>query len=316
LREAFAIMPDYLSDAAGGEIDFADLGLQLTRSWRALKVWLSVSFFGVDAFRRAIERGLDLAAEAQRRIVALPQLELLSPASLGIVAFRRRGAAGEDEDAVATLNAALVAGLEATGAAFVSSTRLRGRYAVRLCVLNHSTAAADVQRVLDYFAFAPVPDVRPPDRVETRDRTAAEGWLGPPAVPPDDLERLSVFAGVDARQLELVAGWGRLRQVPAGTAVTQPWEATRDFFVILEGAATVIAGGEQVDDLGPGDFFGEIAALDWGAGYGYARTATVLATVDLLMLALSPSHFQALVRAAPPFAARMKAAAAQRLARV
>jgi CRP-like cAMP-binding protein len=61
---------------------------------------------------------------------------------------------------------------------------------------------------------------------------------------------------------------------------------------------------------------GEIAALDWGAGYGYARSATVVATVDSRLLALSPAHFQALVRSAPLFSQRVKAAASERLTRV
>jgi aromatic-L-amino-acid decarboxylase len=316
LRDAFSIMPDYLSDATGGEVDFADLGLQLTRSWRALKVWLSVSYFGLAAFRRAIDNAMDLAAETQRRIEGTPELELLSPASLGIVAFRRRGEPGEDEATVAQRNAGLAAGLEAAGAGFVSSTRLRGRYAVRMCILNHSTSAEDVERVLDWFAHAPVPAAPPRAATPTSDRTAAEGWLGPPAVPPAELARLPVFAGIERDQLDALASWCRLHRVSAGAAVTRPWELTRDFFVILDGAAVVEVDGEHVRDLTAGDFFGEIAALDWGAGYGYARSATVVATRDSELLALGPAHFQALMRSAPAFSQRVKEAAAERLTRV
>jgi aromatic-L-amino-acid/L-tryptophan decarboxylase len=108
----------------------------------------------------------------------------------------------------------------------------------------------------------------------------------------------------------------RLQLVPAGAAVTRPWELTRDFFVILDGAAAVEIDGERVRDVTAGDFFGEIAALDWGAGYGYARSATVVATGDSRLLALSPAHFQALVRSAPLFSQRVKAAASERLTRV
>ena len=316
LRDAFSIVPDYLSDATGGEVDFADLGLQLTRGCRALKVWLSVSYFGLAAFRRAIDRAIDLAALAERRIEETPELELISPASLGIVAFRRRGEAGDDEAAVAQCNAALAAGLEATGAGFVSSTRLRGRYAVRMCILNHGSRAEDVEAVLDWFAHAPVPAAPPRAPAANRDRTAAEGWLGPPAVPVAQLARLPVFAGVERDQLKALASWCRLQLVPAGAAVTRPWELTRDFFVILDGAAAVEIDGERVRDLTAGDFFGEIAALDWGAGYGYARSATVVATRDSRLLALSPAQFQALVRSAPPFSQRVKAAASDRLTRV
>ena len=98
--------------------------------------------------------------------------------------------------------------------------------------------------------------------------------------------------------------------------MTRPWELTRDFFVILDGAAVVEVDSEHVRDLTAGDFFGEIAALDWGAGYGYARSATVVATRDSRLLALGPAHFQALVRSAPAFSQRVKEAAAERLTRV
>ena len=68
LDAAFRISPHYLKDteAAAGEVDFADRGLQLSRMARSLKVWMSVNAFGVDAFRAAIDRSLDLAALAQR----------------------------------------------------------------------------------------------------------------------------------------------------------------------------------------------------------------------------------------------------------
>jgi aromatic-L-amino-acid/L-tryptophan decarboxylase len=146
LRRAFATAPDYLADAAAaaGEVNFSDLGLQLTRGWRALKVWLSIQTLGLDAFRAAIDRCLDLAAHAEARIRAHAELELLSGAQLGVVCFRRRA-----DDAY---NAALVAQLAATGEALVSSTRLRGRYAIRLCVLNHTSRAQDVDWVLDWLA--------------------------------------------------------------------------------------------------------------------------------------------------------------------
>ena len=114
---------DYLTDAAAepGEVDFGDLGLQLTRASRALKVWLSISHFGVDAFRAAIDRSLDLAELARRRIAEDPRLESVADGELGITCFRRRVDAGEPE--AAAVNAALVAAYERAGAA---SCRPRG----------------------------------------------------------------------------------------------------------------------------------------------------------------------------------------------
>src|SRR3954447_21512567 len=169
LRRAFEIVPDYLKDAevAEGEVNFADLGLQLTRGWRALKVWLSIQTLGLDAFRDAIERSLDFAALAEARIRETAELELMSPAQPGIVCFRRRFEGVDDEHELAALNAALVTRLEASGEAVVSSTRLHGAYAIRLCALNHTTTREDVEWVLDWFAGAaipPLPAVMPRQR--------------------------------------------------------------------------------------------------------------------------------------------------------
>ena len=69
LQQAFRIMPDYLRDiSTDTSVNLSDRGLQLTRACRALKIWLSIQTFGVDAFRQAIDTNLDLAQEAGRRI--------------------------------------------------------------------------------------------------------------------------------------------------------------------------------------------------------------------------------------------------------
>jgi len=150
LRRAFEITPDYLKDAqaAAGEVNFADLSIQLTRMSRAVKLWVSLRYFGIDAFRATVDRCLDLVHQAQERIEASADLELLRPASLGILCFRRSFADTDDEDEIARRNAALVAAFAGTGLGLVSSTRLRGRYAIRLCVLNHGSGPDDIERVL------------------------------------------------------------------------------------------------------------------------------------------------------------------------
>ena len=158
LSRAFHIMPEYLQDTAVGgvEVNFADRGVQLTRSARALKLWLSIQSFGVDAFRDAIDRSLDLAVVAQERISASEGLELLSPATLGIVCFRRRPPGMTAEGSLERLNASLARKLMESGEGMVSSTRVDGRYALRLCVLNHRSGAADVERVLGWLERAPL----------------------------------------------------------------------------------------------------------------------------------------------------------------
>ena len=75
--------------AASGEVNFADRGLQLSRGFRALKVWVSVQTFGLAAFRAAVQRNLDLAEFAETLVRGHPDLTLMAPAMLGIVCFRR-----------------------------------------------------------------------------------------------------------------------------------------------------------------------------------------------------------------------------------
>jgi aromatic-L-amino-acid decarboxylase len=142
-----------------------------------LKVWLSVGYFGLEAFRTAIDNALDFVELARRRIADDDRLEAIAPGELSITCFRRRVEGGEEE--AAQVNEALLAAYEASGLGLVSSTRLDGRYAVRLCVLNPATGRQDVEKVLDFFATAPTG----PSPDATRARTphmmdVAGGWLG------------------------------------------------------------------------------------------------------------------------------------------
>src|SRR5688572_4161093 len=91
LERAFHMMPDYLQDTAvaGREVNFGDRGIQLTRSARAIKVWLSLQYFGLERYRDAIDRTLDLTVEAQDLLTRAGCFEILSPAQLGVVCFRR-----------------------------------------------------------------------------------------------------------------------------------------------------------------------------------------------------------------------------------
>jgi aromatic-L-amino-acid/L-tryptophan decarboxylase len=152
LLRAFHTMPDYLQDTAvaGREVNFGERGIQLTRSPRALKVWLSVQFFGLAAFRAAIDRSLDLAQYAQARIERSHKLELLSPATLGIVCFRRRWD-GASEAELDQRNTELTRALADSGLALISSTRIQQKYALRFCILNHRTTEQDIDRVIEWL---------------------------------------------------------------------------------------------------------------------------------------------------------------------
>ena len=324
LRSAFEVVPDYLKDAAAhaGEVNFSDLGFQLTRSSRALKLWLSLSYFGVDAFRTAIDRTLDLAVRAEQLIGEHPELELLSPAQLGIVCFRRRFAgAAEEEWQAGRLNAALVGRFEQSGLGLVSSTTLEGRYAIRLCILNHTTTEADVERTIGWFADSAVPSLSDPSAhialsVEDRGATVSEGWNVGEAFSLQDIAELPLFADLPPDQAARAARWSREVRVAAGETVVERWDAAREFYVIIEGEAEVFIDGEYVRHLGRGDFFGEVAALDWGSGFGYVRTATVVAASDLRLLMLEPVRLAALIRDCPVLGDKLEFTARERMRRM
>ncbi len=148
LKAAFRITPDYLRDVHRhvAEVNFCDYGIQLTRSFRALKVWFSMETFGLAAFRQAITRGFDLAELAERELRARGW-EILSPARMAIVCFRF----GNDD----ALQTKLVERMLMDGYAFLTSTTLRGVTSLRLCTINPRTTDEDmvgtIER-LDRFA--------------------------------------------------------------------------------------------------------------------------------------------------------------------
>ena len=152
LDTTFHTRANYLQDTAvaGGDVNFGERGIQLTRSARAIKIWLSIQYFGLAAFRDAIDLSLDLTVYAAERIQQSQAFELMTPASLGIVCFRRV-VSNRTPQQLDQLNARMVQQLGASGLALISSTSVHDKYALRFCILNHRTTHADVDRVLDWL---------------------------------------------------------------------------------------------------------------------------------------------------------------------
>ena len=152
LEAAFTVQAEYLQDAQWGRehANFSDRGLQLTRQFRALKVWMSIQTFGLAAFRRAIAKGIELAARAEEYVRASELLEIANPASLGVVCFRFNPlGSGYSPERLEALNKQVQARVIETGTAMISSTRLRGSYSLRFCILNHQTTWGDVKGTLE-----------------------------------------------------------------------------------------------------------------------------------------------------------------------
>jgi glutamate/tyrosine decarboxylase-like PLP-dependent enzyme len=155
LTDTFALRPDYMQDVAPeeDEVNFADHGIALTRRFRALKIWLSVQMLGLSWFRRLVEHCCRLAEYAEGRLRHSNVFEVLNERQLSIVAFRYappelRG----DDSALDRLNLALVEALLKTGRAFVSSTKLRGRVALRFCFVNWRTTSEHVDEIVELLA--------------------------------------------------------------------------------------------------------------------------------------------------------------------
>ncbi len=310
LERTFAIHPDYLDGNAAhsdGEVNFADRGLQLSRGFRALKIWMSVQTFGLAAFRAAIQRNLELAEFAETAVRGHAGLTVMAPATLGIVCFRREWPAC-DEAETERRGIALIDALERTGAALVSSTRLAGRHAIRLCVLNPTSTEDDVRRVVEHFATAPVPPAR------LRSAVAADPRADVVADPDKDVLRtMPLLSGVPDSTIRAVRARAARLDVAAGEQVVRRWASDRSFYIILSGRYDVFIDARPIRTLGPGDYFGELAARDWGGGYGYTRLATVRCAEPGRLLKLTSEDFQWLAETEPTVQAELAKALAERL---
>ena len=147
--ETFAQSLAYLTHAerglAGNPPWPRDLGPDLAREFRALKVWMTLKAYGTEGIARVVESGCDMARHLAARIAREPTLELLAPVALNIVCFRV-AAGARDLD---RLNRDIVADLQESGIAAPSTTTIDGRLAIRAALFNHRTQLADADALVD-----------------------------------------------------------------------------------------------------------------------------------------------------------------------
>jgi glutamate/tyrosine decarboxylase-like PLP-dependent enzyme len=149
LRETFHERPEYLKDAdtADAEVNFCDLGPQLTREFRALKLWMSIQVFGMDAFRAAVSRGIALAELAERELRASGGWEIVTPAQMSVLTFRA-AVAGRTDEELNALNGAIAHAMLDDGYAALSTTELRGRTVLRMCVTNPRATEDEIRETV------------------------------------------------------------------------------------------------------------------------------------------------------------------------
>jgi len=145
-EETFSFAPSYLETFTGGiavkPTEFASRGIQLSRGFRALRVWMNLSVYGIDKLGAAIERNIDDSQYLSERISSHPDLELLAPAAMNVVCFRARPA-GLGEADLDDLNARVLVRIQESGVAVPSNARIGGLFAIRVAHTNHRTIRAD-----------------------------------------------------------------------------------------------------------------------------------------------------------------------------
>ena len=147
----FAAKQNYFGDTErgviGGGLPFAERGIELTRSFRALKVWMSLKAHGVAKYGRLIEQNVAQAGYLAELIVAAPELELLAPVALNVVCFRLRPK-GVAEAELNALNKEVLLRVQESGLAVPSSTVLDGKFALRVAITNHRSRRADFEALV------------------------------------------------------------------------------------------------------------------------------------------------------------------------
>lgn len=150
LRDAYGMTAEYLHETrlGDGQLNYYDFGPQLTRSFRALKMWMSVRAFGLAEFREAVEHGIALAEHADRTLAARARWEIVTPAQLAVVTFRPVSPALSAAE-LDTLVRRIAVGTLEDGYALVTTTEVAGRPVLRLCTTHPETTTDDIERTID-----------------------------------------------------------------------------------------------------------------------------------------------------------------------
>jgi len=147
-RAAFSYAASYLDPhqrgRTAGPISFSQYGLELSRGFRALKVWFSLKEHGLNSFTAMIEQNVEQAKYLANLVTAEPSLELLAPVSLNIVCFRFRGGL-HDEQQLTNLNREIVLRLQEAGIAAPSTTVIGSKFAIRVANVNHRSRREDFE---------------------------------------------------------------------------------------------------------------------------------------------------------------------------
>jgi glutamate/tyrosine decarboxylase-like PLP-dependent enzyme len=150
-RKAFAYSGDYTRSLSSDPVEgfaFFEESIELSRRFRALKLWLALRYHGLETFRAAIQRDLANARRLAEAIVDEPQLQLVAPVELSAVCFRYLGGGGHSESDLNRLNPEVLKRVNERGRIYLSNATLRAKFCLRACVINTRTTDADIAAVV------------------------------------------------------------------------------------------------------------------------------------------------------------------------
>ena len=240
LQNAFTEEADYLAPRVPSEpASPADLGPELSRHFRALRVWLPLQLAGQDAFAAALTEKILLARHVHGELTRSPRIDAGPAPDLSIVTFRAVPTAPGDVDAATRL---LAAELQQGGEAFLTTTRLDGKLVLRVAIGSFRTHLPDAQRVVDVIREAvESPGASPRTRPETTDEVSERGLRLEFSAGPPDLETLACEASVLGQRYGNTAE--ELRIAYASYADSSAFLAVRDRSGRVLGWARLITPG-------------------------------------------------------------------------
>ena len=158
MADAFRRPAPYLvhdpDSPVAGPVSFNERGPELSRGFRALKVWMGLKRHGRSGYAAAVEHDVAMARHLAEAVRSRPDFELMCEPELSIVCFRYRPDRDAGVEALDRLNRRIANELVASGAFFVAPTRLGGTTALRCAIVNFRTSAADLDALLEQAARA------------------------------------------------------------------------------------------------------------------------------------------------------------------
>ncbi len=155
MRDTFSLVPPYLridGDEHGvlGPPWFSEFGIQQTRGFKALKVWMSLKYHGMSGYRTLIEHDLALADHLAMTLSKADDFECLEPRGLSIVCFRHAPSSMRgNETGLNAINRLVLTEMQLGGEAFVSGTVIGGQFWLRACIVNHRASEEDIDAMVD-----------------------------------------------------------------------------------------------------------------------------------------------------------------------